>query len=56
MTGTTVNVERCRCGHWRQLHTPTGRTDNTSERGHGPCTAGVFGHQCICNDYTEDKR
>ena len=56
MTATTVNVERCVCGHWRQIHTPTGRMDDTNERGRGRCTAGVFGHQCICTGYLEARR
>lgn len=46
----------CVCRHAAQLHTPTGRMDDTTERGHGPCTAGVWGRPCPCSNYQERKQ
>ena len=53
-----MTVPYCRCGHARQLHTPTGRMDDTTERGHGSCTGWVIGvgYRCTCDDYQEQQR
>ena len=49
-------MTRCLCGHAAQLHTPTGRMDDTTERGYGRCTAGRWGHECGCHEYEEKRR
>lgn len=46
----------CRCSHAAQVHTPTGRMDDTDERGHGPCTAGVWGRPCSCERFVAVER
>lgn len=43
----------CHCTHAKQIHTPTGRLDDTRIRGEGPCTAGVWGYPCLCDGYKE---
>lgn len=49
-------MTRCICGHAAQLHTPTGRMDDTPIRGQGACTAGAYGFHCLCTKYEEKKR
>lgn len=48
-----MTVPMCGCAHARQLHTPTGRMDDTTERGHGPCTGWVWGDRCTCQNFNE---
>ena len=48
--------DRCRCGHHAYVHTPTGRMDDTRERGTGPCTAGGWDSPCRCTAYEKRTR
>ena len=53
---TIPDVPRCVCGHAQQIHTPTGRMDDTRERGTGPCTAGGWDSPCRCTAYEKRTR